>query len=90
MKNTKFVYSRPDRLRLSQLSSGLTSSLGKLWQQSIEKMGSFIYRLEEPKVQCKRDRFGETVWQVREPGNPTVTCHSEKEVRIWLDQRYYQ
>lgn len=44
----------------------------------------------EPRVWQKCDRQGNTYWVAYDPAiNCKATFSSEKEVRIWLDERYY-
>ncbi|BAU15407.1 hypothetical protein LEP3755_59650 [Leptolyngbya sp. NIES-3755] len=45
----------------------------------------------EPRVWQRRDRSGQTYWQVYDPEtNRSARLSSEQEVRQWLEQRYYQ
>ena len=44
----------------------------------------------EPRVWQKRDRFGQTYWQVYDPiRDRFARFSSEQEVRQWLEQRHY-
>ena len=45
----------------------------------------------EPDVRQKQDRYGNLYWQVYDyKNNKFLTFGSDKEVRIWLEQRYYR
>lgn len=45
----------------------------------------------EPQVWHKRDRAGNTYWQVFDPVTGYFTYFSsEQEVRIWIEERYYR
>ncbi|KAM3096894.1 hypothetical protein ACKFKG_09410 [Phormidesmis sp. 146-35] len=44
----------------------------------------------EPQVRQRRDRFGQTYFQVYDPATRcSASLHSEQEVRQWLEQRFY-
>lgn len=44
----------------------------------------------EPRITQKRDRWGNTYYQVYDPVSGFSSAfHTEEEVRIWLDRRYY-
>lgn len=61
----------------------------------LRKIGEVIVNTlaaqEQPRIYAKRNRMGESYWQIYDPR----TCHttylgSEQETRIWLDKRFYQ
>lgn len=44
----------------------------------------------EPYVKQKRDRDGNSYWQVRDrKSNKSYTFGSDSEVRIWIEERYH-
>ena len=52
---------------------------------------SLFVNQNEPNIQKKRDRHGNSYWQVHDyKNNKSLTFGSDKEVRIWLEQRYYR
>lgn len=64
-------------------------------QQALAALGRWLMaaslRGREPRINLKRDRRGEAVWEVFDPvsgASATFTC--EREVRAWLERRYYQ
>lgn len=59
----------------------------QLWNSALE----FFTRSPEPKIYEKRDGAGNLYFQVYDPiAHQSSTFSTEQEVRIWLDQRYYQ
>lgn len=48
-------------------------------------------KAHEPRIRLTRNAQGEAVWQVFDPVTDTrATFGSEREVRVWLEERYYQ
>ncbi|KAM3099855.1 hypothetical protein ACKFKF_13490 [Phormidesmis sp. 146-12] len=46
--------------------------------------------MSEPQVRQRRDRFGQTYFQVYDPATRcSASLHSEQELRQWLEQRFY-
>lgn len=44
----------------------------------------------EPRVTRKRDARGHDRWEIYDPrSRQTISCGSEREVRAWLESRYY-
>lgn len=61
--------------------------LEQLWNSVLE----ILTKSPEPKVYQKHDRNGKLYFQVYDPiARQSSTFNTEQEVRIWLDQRYYQ
>lgn len=61
--------------------------LEQLWNFVLE----ILTRSPEPKIYEKHDRNGKLYFQVYDPiTHQSSTFNTEQEVRIWLDQRYYQ
>ncbi|NJR58283.1 MAG: hypothetical protein HC769_05125 [Cyanobacteria bacterium CRU_2_1] len=68
-------------------SSSKISIFDRLWQSLLN---GFLGN-SEPKIYQKRDRYGDVYFRVYDPMTGTSSSFkSEQEVRIWLDQRYYQ
>lgn len=61
------------------------------WQQLWNAALEIFVRSPEPKIHQKYDRHGNLYFQVYDPiAQQSSTFSTEQEVRIWLDQRYYQ
>lgn len=61
--------------------------LEQLWNSVL----GMLIRSSEPKIYQKHDHNGNLYFQVYDPiAHQTSTFSSEQEVRVWLDQRYYQ
>ena len=59
--------------------------------QSLIKFLDSAYWGREPKISQKCDRKGNIYWQIYDPVTRQYTSFaSEKEVRIWLEKRYYR
>jgi hypothetical protein len=57
-----------------------------LWQRLL----TLLSGKTEPKIWRKRDRAGNWYFRVFDPvTNLSSTFSSEQEVRVWLEQRYY-
>ena len=79
---------KTNQTSLFKVVNSLKSSvlLNTLWKSILQS----TVRSREPKVWEKRDRNGNTYWVAYDPANRcTATFSSEREVRIWLDERYY-
>ncbi len=74
----------------SQLAATLFSLFNKIQAISQRFITTFTCR-HELQVWQKTDRYGNTYWQAQDPktGNSTI-LGSEAEMRIWIEQRYYQ
>jgi hypothetical protein len=45
----------------------------------------------DPVIEERMSRDGKLTYEIYDPrSGDRVTCYSEREVRIWLEQRYYQ
>jgi len=63
-------------------------------QRGLAALGRWLMaageRGREPRVSLKRNRRGETVWEVFDPVSGSyATFACEREVRAWLERRYY-
>lgn len=59
--------------------------------QSLIRFLDSASNYQEPKIGQKCDRQGNRYWQIYDPVTRQYTsCASEKEVRIWLEKRYYR
>jgi hypothetical protein len=58
----------------------------------IERIGRYLSQNRvEPQIMQKSDRFGNKYWQVYDPiSGSYCSLNSEQEVRLWLDNCYYQ
>ena len=74
------------RLLNQSAKAAIKSFLFSSWQQ----FSSIFTPQNEPRVwQTKRD--GKTIWHGYDPSTGRkATCFSEKEMLIWLEERYYQ
>lgn len=62
-------------------------SLEQLWNSILETFTTS----SEPKIYQKYDRNGKLYFRVYDPiTHQSSTFSTEQELRIWLDQRYYQ
>lgn len=58
--------------------------------QSLIKFLDSTSNYQEPKINQKCDRQGNIYWQIYDPvTRQYASFASEKEVRIWLEKRYY-
>ena len=58
-----------------------------LWKKIEHSLFTFQ---NEPHVEQKRDRFGNSYWQVCDrKTNKSYTFGSDSEVRIWIEERYH-
>ncbi|HEY9761914.1 MAG TPA: hypothetical protein V6D07_05285 [Trichocoleus sp.] len=61
------------------------------FHQILEQVLDCLSPNQEPRVHCRQNRQGKTVWIVHDPSSQTTRQFgSEHEVRVWLEQRYYQ
>ena len=81
------------------IQSNLTAppyiSAVKTLRQSLSALGRSLQNLflsgHEPVIEEKRDRAGTLYWRVYDPITQNRRFfYSEDEIRVWLDQRYYQ
>lgn len=80
--------------------SSKSKSLSRLMSAIVLKSKSFLSYAwktistlvsNEPQIRQRRNRFGQTYWQVYDPAtNHSTSLSSEQEVRQWLEQRFYQ
>ncbi|MBD0267597.1 MAG: hypothetical protein ICV77_04805 [Cyanobacteria bacterium Co-bin8] len=62
-----------------------------LFQRLLESVLNTLSPHEQPRIRCYTTRQGQPAWSVYDPLNRTTHQFvSEEEVRIWLEQRYYQ
>lgn len=96
MKNTTTVpeITNISELRLTDLKSvpqfqSLFSGdrLQKLWNYLV----AVWWYSEEPRITQKQDKNGNWIYRVYDPlTHQHFICDSEQEVRVWLEERYYQ
>jgi hypothetical protein len=61
-------------------------NLDWLWNKLFE-----IASHSEPRIIQKRDRYGNTYFQAYDPLTGHSGCfHTEYELRVWIERRYYQ
>ena len=76
-----------EREQPSKQNSIKLPTLKQLWNSILDA----LTRSSEPKIYQKRGYNGNLYFEVYDPiAHQTSTFNSEQEVRIWLDQRYYQ
>jgi hypothetical protein len=77
----------------SQTSNGVYSQLSAIisWCHGIgQKVSNFLLEGHEPQIRQIRGRDGVIWWQAYDPiSQRSLTCASELEVRLWLDQLPY-
>ena len=57
----------------------------------VQYLQGWLVNSHEPMIEEKCDRDGNRYWQVYDPITQNLRCFdSENDVRIWLEQRYYQ
>jgi hypothetical protein len=67
--------------------SSVAALMGKLWQQ----LSRIVIINDNLQIWQKRDRFGNTYWQVYNPRTRQFTSFaSETEVRMWIEQQLYR
>ena len=80
--------------RLNQRVSKSTSPVAKLTtfaNNQLQHLWRYFSQRQEPKIWHKRDRYGNFYWLVYDPTTGhSSSFSSEKEVRVWLEQRYYR
>jgi hypothetical protein len=60
------------------------------WWQLGHRIVDLFTPTREPIIKERIDRYGHTSWRIYDPlTNQTVTLDSQKEVLVWLDERYY-
>lgn len=76
-----------DRSKPAKSSSSNPPILEQLWGFVLNTFA----RSQEPRIYRKHDRNGNLYFQVYNPSTNSLTRYnSEQEVRVWLDQRYYE
>lgn len=92
MQNSKvspFVSDR-NQFRLVKKQPFVPSMVVGIWRACYQFIAQTIATRHEPQIEMKCDRLGRKVWEVSDPTSGyATTCHSEQEVRVWLEQRYY-
>lgn len=79
--------SKVEPARLPWYSLPKLPNLGEIWQTWFSALSGN----PEPRIYRKRDRYGNSYFQVYDPTTGLSSSFgTEKEVRIWLDERYYQ
>jgi hypothetical protein len=92
MVNSKPIVRRINTVSVTPSS---TSFLQKNLLQQIARLNqivsAFPIQENEPKISQHQHRDGSSYWRIYDPiTNQIVTLFSEREVRVWLEQRYYQ
>jgi hypothetical protein len=65
----------------------LFSRLNSIWQHIVKS----LIQEQELKIWQSTDRFGNTQWYAYDPvTDSSVTRDSEAEMRVWVEQHYYQ
>ncbi|HBB31312.1 MAG TPA: hypothetical protein DDZ80_21935 [Cyanobacteria bacterium UBA8803] len=65
----------------------LFSTFKSIWQQILKQ----LTKANEPQVWQSSDRMGKTYWHGYDPvTGSSVSRASEAEMRIWVEERYYQ
>ena len=63
------------------------NSIIDIWRKVERNLVSFQH---EPQIEQKRDRHGNQYWQAYDfDTNKSYTFGSERDVRIWLENRYH-
>lgn len=71
----------------TSLVAKLSTFASNQWQY----LWSYFNQRLEPRVWQKRDRYGNLYWVIYDPTTGySSSFSSEKEVRVWLEQRYYR
>jgi len=97
MKNTSSVLpiTRTSKLRLTDLKSVLRFPHSLLASDRFQNFWNHLVAIwwysEEPRITQKQDKSGNWVYHIYDPlTEQDFMCDSEQEVRMWLEQRYYQ
>jgi hypothetical protein len=62
-----------------------------LFQRFLDQLLNILSPYEQPRIRCYTTRMGEPAWTVYDPvDRSTHHFNAEEDVRIWLEQRYYQ
>ena len=84
------------------ISLGIKSALDQDWSltgkeiynfavQITRELCKFLVAGNELEIWQSRDRHGNLLWNVHDPrSGRSAQLDSEQEVRIWLEERYYQ
>lgn len=71
----------------SSIGLNILNKLGHVWQSVL----AIAAGNQEPRVKQHSDRHGNPFWNVYDPvSGQLARFNSEEEVRLWLEQRYYQ
>ena len=71
----------------ARIASGFRECLEAVGQSLV----TFLCGSSEPRILTKRDRHGQDYWVAYDPVMQVrLTFTSERELRKWLDKRYYQ
>ncbi|ABB57754.1 hypothetical protein [Synechococcus elongatus] len=75
---------------IARLHHSALSEISTRIRQSLDFCFASILTTSEPKVSRKYDRAGNLYFVVDDPkSGQRLSLGSEREVRIWLEQRYY-
>ncbi len=93
--NSIAPFQTQSRYSLSNIESISLRSPSSRWAKRWNSAWNFLLNAltsrPEPKIRQECDRFGNQYFTVYDPiSNQRQTLSSEQEVRIWLEQRYYQ
>lgn len=73
--------------RASQVWAKSKARLSRMGQSLLQT----LYSSSEPHISVRRDRIGNTFFIAYDPfTQANYTFTTERELRVWLDQRYYQ
>ncbi|MDJ1181462.1 hypothetical protein PJF56_21590 [Roseofilum sp. BLCC_M91] len=97
MKNTSSVseITRVSELRLTDLKSVLRFPHSILPGDRLQKLWNYLVAVwwysAEPRIIQKKDTHGNWIYRVYDPlTHQHFMCDSEQEVRVWLEERYYE
>jgi hypothetical protein len=79
------IFSQSEEKRVKNPKS--FSALKTIWQH----FSTILTKSNELRVWQRTDRFGNTWWNAYDPATGRSTSvTSESEMRIWIEERYYQ
>jgi hypothetical protein len=97
MKNTSTIstIARGSELRLTDLKGLSRFPHSFLESDRLQKLWNYLVAVwwysEEPRITQKQDKSGNWIYRVYDPiTHQHLIFDSEQEVRIWLEERYYQ
>jgi hypothetical protein len=84
-KRLENLYNLPEQKQVKE--SKVVSLLNNLWQHIV----TAITKRQEPQIWQSTDRYGNIWWHGYDPvTDSSVSRDSEDEMRVWLEERYYQ